>query len=162
MELYKTHRPTGFDNAGVGSESHGIGEFLVLLGRNRDSDILTESNFAQALQALGGESNSVQVHRFGHWACGWYELILIDPSDAAALAIAEDIEASLSDYPVLNDEDFSNREYEIACQQWQRESVSERVSLIQRYGRSERVSVFAARHDELPEGLYYSDWVASC
>jgi hypothetical protein len=54
---------------------------------------------------MGGESSNVQVHRFGHWACGWFELILINPVNKDIVKKAEDIMSALSDYPVV-DEDF--------------------------------------------------------
>src|SRR5262245_6049769 len=162
MQPYKAFRPTGFDATGIGSTTHGIGDFLVLLARNRDSDLLTQSNFDCALQELGGESDTVQVHRFGHWACGWFELILIDPADEKATETAQEIEDSLADYPILNDEHHSELEFTEASRLWEHTSMRERVEVIQRYGRNEKVSVFAARRDEMPQGLYYSDWINAC
>jgi hypothetical protein len=159
METYSEFRPTGFDSAGLAGERHGISAFKVFLGQNRDSDCLTRSNFRSALQALGGESDTVQVHRFGHWACGWYELILIDPADESAMAIAEDIECGLADYPIVSEEDYSSLEYEEACDMWTHGSVSDRVDWLQRYGRN--VSIFAARHDDMPADFNYSDYFAS-
>lgn len=89
-----------------------LGDLVVVAGRNRDSETLTESNFASALEMLGGESDTVQVHRFGHWGCGWFELILVDPKDEMALQIAYNIQQALADYPVLDDSDYSERESE--------------------------------------------------
>src|SRR5262245_61472270 len=162
MEKYKGFRPTGFDAAGIGGERHGISEFEVLIGQNRDSSYLEQSNFAVALEQLGGESDTVQVHRFGHWACGWFELILIDPADEKATETAQEIEDSLADYPILNDEHHSELEFTEASRLWEHTSMRERVEVIQRYGRNEKVSVFAARRDEMPQGLYYSDWINAC
>jgi len=114
MQTYSEFQPTGFDTRGLNADQHGIGEFFVLpCMRTRDSDVLEESNFQSALDTLGGESETVQVHRFGHWGPGWYELILIDPNDAKAVAAAEDIEAALADYPILDEDDHSRREYEL-------------------------------------------------
>lgn len=147
MQTYRSFAPTPFDSRGLAADRHDIGEWLVLpCSRNRDSDCLAESNFACALKELGNESDDVQVHRFGHWACGWYELILVRP-DTAAASTAEEIEASLADYPVLSDDHYSELEYSEACRNWERMSVSDRVHACQKY----RVSVFAARRDEMPE-----------
>lgn len=115
--------------------------------RHRDADCLSESNFAVALERLGGESETVQVHRFGHWAFGWYELILIDPSDARAVAEGEAIERAIADYPLLDEEDFSRREWDKACHTWKSLGISYRVEACQHAG----ISVFAARRAELPE-----------
>jgi len=112
MPRYRDWSPTCLDPVGLNADS-GLGDFFVFpVSRTRDSDLLTESNFDAALKALGGESKSVQVHRFGHWGPGWFEIILISPRATKKLAIAEELICSLSDYPVLDEEDNSRREYE--------------------------------------------------
>jgi len=141
--------PSGFD-----SLANFMGEIpdkslLVLLTRNRDSDLLSQSNWDTVLKHLGGESDSVQIIRHGHWACGWVEYMMIDSKDKDMLTKAQSVEDKLSDYPVFDENDFSNREYEAAASYWESESVAERVRIIQRYGKP-YVSVFAARRAELP------------
>ena len=121
---------------------------FVFLGRHRDSDLLTESNFECALAALGGESNTVQVIREGHWAVGWVEWIAIHESDSKALEIADDIQAALSDYPVVNEDDWSEREWNAAQDYWSELDISERVDLCRKAG----LSIFAARSDGIPQG----------
>lgn len=102
--------------------SHYVGaewsEYFVFLGRNRDSDDLTESNFECGLKAIGGESDTVRVIRESHWACGWIEWIAIHESDESALAIASELIDALNDYPVIDEEDWSNRESESADNFW--------------------------------------------
>lgn len=88
------------------------GDAVIVVGRNRDSGILDESNFESALKMLGGESKTVKIGHFGHWACGWFELILVDPKDKKALLKAFEIKQSLEDYPVLDESDYSERESE--------------------------------------------------
>ena len=90
----------------------------VFLGQNRDSDCLTRSNFRKGLEALGGKSDKVIVVREGHWACGWVEWIAIHEDDNAALKIADEIVGALSDYPVLDESDFSELETEEAEDIW--------------------------------------------
>jgi hypothetical protein len=85
---------------------------VVPVGRNRNSEILQESNFDVALERLGGESKNVEIHRFGHWGCGWFELILVNPKSKKHVKIALEIKNDLDDYPVLDDSDFSERERE--------------------------------------------------
>lgn len=89
-----------------------LGNLVVVLSRSRDSEILDESNFESALDMLGGESKNVKVERFGHWACGWFELILVDPKSKKHLKIAQKIHNELKDYPVLDESDYSEREWE--------------------------------------------------
>jgi hypothetical protein len=59
------------------------------------------------------------VHRFGHWGPGWFELFLIHESDTDCLAAAGDIEASLADYPVLDDDLHSELEREAQAEAWE-------------------------------------------
>jgi hypothetical protein len=114
MQTYSTFRPTGFDTHLVirGDESRE-GWLVLPTTRNRDSDCLTESNFHVALAQLGGESHDVEVHRFGHWANGWFEIIIVRPDSASHLT-ANGIERDLEEYLVLDENDFSEREHEAA------------------------------------------------
>lgn len=92
-------------------------EWLCLLTRSRDSDCLTESNFRSALRELGGEGDNVSIDRFGHWACGWWEALSVragSPEHEKAKEIAD----SLEDYPVVDEDDFSELESETADQVW--------------------------------------------
>lgn len=89
-----------------------MGTWVVSVGRNRDSEILELSNFDVALERLGGESKHVRIERFGHWGCGWFELILVNPRNAKALKEAYSIHRDLKSYSVLDESDFSEREYE--------------------------------------------------
>ena len=130
MRTYSEHRPTAFDSH---IEVEGRENWFVVLGRNRDSDCLTESNFAVALKMLGGESDTVEVHRFGHWACGWYELILVQPGTDAEKT-ARQIRDDLDGYPVLDEDDFSRREQEAADEVWKTcMRVKDRIDFIRRY-----------------------------
>ena len=121
--------------------------YYVFLNQNRDSDSLTRSNFTCALQAIGGESETVHVIREGHWACGWVEWIAIHQDDTAALQAADAIAAKLQDYPVVNEDHWSELEWDEAHEYWASLQLSERVELCQDAG----VSVFSARHAWIPQ-----------
>lgn len=156
LQVYRTFAPTAFDAAGLAADRHGIGDFLIApVSQTRDSNCLDRSNFRACLRELGGESDTVQVHRFGHWGPGWYELILIDPSDSKAVATAEEIADSLEDYPILDEEDHSALETEQAAEYWRMCSVRERVSMISeandRTSAAFQISVFSARREDIPE-----------
>jgi hypothetical protein len=77
---------------------------------------LQESNFAAALDILGGEGKNLEVLRCGHWACGWMEYIAIKARNKKGFTSifrkALDICNRLDNYPVLDEDDFSRREYE--------------------------------------------------
>ena len=92
-------------------------DLLVVLTRTRDAGELEESNWRTALEMLGGESETVEIHRFGHWACGWWEALCVAPNSEAQ-TIAEGIVESLEDYPVLDEDDWSELENEEAQRVW--------------------------------------------
>ena len=100
------------------------------VGRSRDSDCLEESNFVEMLKAIGGESETVTVVREGHWAVGWVEWIAIHQDDSRALEIADGLRADLDDYPVLNEDDFSQRESDLVTEYWDGCSVRDRARTI--------------------------------
>ena len=129
MQRYRDYAPTEFDARGLALEDQG--DWYVVTGRNRDSDILTESNFDAALACLGGESDDVEVHRFGHWACGWLEIILVRP-DTEAEATARALRARLENYPMLDESDFCEREYAEYNEAWINWGKSDFVRELQR------------------------------
>ena len=150
--LYSEFAPTSFDSKGAFLPDRQ--NWLVApVGRSRDSDILEDSNFRACLALLGGESDCVEVHRFGHWGPGWFEIIIIDPlpivsdrSDGQSDAIVRELESiqdRLDDYPVLDDDDLSQREYDAVCEEWEYLTLSDRIDLCRNVG----VSIFAARNN---------------
>jgi hypothetical protein len=129
MKTYAEFQPTGFDCRGLALDERQA--WLVSIGRNRDSGALDRSNFECALKSMGGESDDVEVHRFGHWACGWFEIILVRP-DSAASKEAEEIEGALANYPVLNDAHYSELESEEANETWRSYRDAERIDYMRK------------------------------
>lgn len=112
MITYAQFRPTACDAKGLGLEErqHWL---VVPVSESRDSGALERSNFRTAQKSLP----NAERHEFGHWACGWFAILLVEPDTADAKA-AEEIECALADYPVLCDEDFSELEEEDARETW--------------------------------------------
>lgn len=83
------------------------------IGRNRDTQEcdIEASNFEVALEMLGGESSSVKVERYDHWGCGWFEIITLSPRATSKIKIALEITEMLEQYALLDDSDYSEREY---------------------------------------------------
>lgn len=137
MIKYKEFSPTSLDPAGLALPDRQ--NWLVLpVGRNRDSDTLSESNFEAALNQMGGESETLEVHRFGHWARGWFEIIIMHPSRCTE---AVEIEAALEDYPVLDEFDHAERQYDAIQEAWADMSLSDKIDFTVENGHSP----FAAR-----------------
>lgn len=121
-------------------------EYFVFLGRHRESDALTRSNFECGLNALGGESSTVLVIRERCSMVGWVEWIAIHESDAEAILAADEMSCVLSDYPVLDESHFSELEWGEAQDYWESLRLRERVELCAEAD----VSIFAARRDSIP------------
>lgn len=110
-------RPTQFDQPGLGSD--GQEDWRVLpVSRNRDSGPLAESNFAVAQRILDDAGAEYECHRFGHWGPGWFEILVIKP-DTVGLTAAGSIVAALDCYPVLDDDDHSEREMSAVQANWE-------------------------------------------
>lgn len=116
MQTYSQFKPTPYDCRGLALPDRQT--WLVCsVSQTRDSDPLNQSNFACALKMLGGESDTVEIHRFGHWGPGWFEIIIVAPNTEAA-RVAQEIEDRLADYPILDEMDHSQREQEAADETW--------------------------------------------
>lgn len=79
---------------------------------HRDSELLDQSNFwviKQEMEKIDPEEQDHAIERDGHWAVGWVETIRVrpgSPCEAKALELAKEIE----DYPILDEDDWSQRE----------------------------------------------------
>lgn len=107
LELWKAAPNYGGDD---------FSNYYVVYTKHRDSDALTESNFDKALEMLGGENEEagVIVARANHWAVGWVENLLVRQDATEKVAIAQEIENKLEDYPILDESDYETRLVEIA------------------------------------------------
>lgn len=116
MQRYKDWSPTPGDIAGLrvrGEEDYSEW-FVAPLILTRDSSVLEESNWKSANQMFEEckDSDDYASLSFGHWACGWFEIIVVKP-DSEAQKIAEDICKRLEDYPVLDEDQFSEMEWDV-------------------------------------------------
>ena len=106
---FSKYRPTEFD-CHITVESIERWKLLPVQ-RNRDSGPLEQSNFAAMVDALGGESEYLEIHRFSHWANGWFEIAVIDtttmPEEIARKAY--DLIRAFEDHPIIDEEDYSER-----------------------------------------------------
>lgn len=131
-------KPSGFD--------HSIGDFSAIahrqdwlvcpVMRTRGSDVLTRANWAAQDNALAAQAalDEVETHTFNHWACGWYELVIVKPNTRAH-EIAAELACSLEDYGVLSDEIYAEMEYDHAREMWDRSDV---IEVLRDAGVSER------------------------
>lgn len=162
MKPYSEYRPTGCDPAGLGLDEQQ--DWLVpdQVGRNRDSAYWVEANFTafeREMKKIDPEGNDHENHRFGHWACGWFEIIIVRPGSPAAIE-AEKLNDALSDYPILDESLHSEYEEEAKQAYWKNMSLKERVTLIGNRNRvgQKYLSVMAARHEGYPSEL--CEWLS--
>jgi hypothetical protein len=117
-----------------GERLYANGWRVVGFSITRDSDPLQESNFYTALASLAklrgfeptdvgyigsGEYDfdagdcPVGIVNFGHWAYGWVRELMVHVTDAGTCAEAQRM-AEYVDfvYPVLNEEDYAERQHE--------------------------------------------------
>ena len=108
------------------------GFYSAGFGQHRDSDTLERSNFEVASKDILQASNGgAQVVSENHWAVGWVEWIAIPADDYWALKVADDLVAAANQYPVLDDDHFSELEQNEADEIWANcYSVSQRIEYI--------------------------------
>lgn len=152
LEMQAWSRPAYYGGFSPDGDYH-------VLSRSRDSRLIERVNWEVACEDLDAEpfdegskgfhARPIVYHwRAGHWACGWVEYLCVraDAPDDIKKRAGE-IVCTLADYPILDDDRYSEAEHSAVCEYWERISVSERVSWLQDAG----LCVFAARRDELPE-----------
>lgn len=139
----------------------------VLYARTRDSQILTESNWDYIVKKLNvlafdngsysdckglNDSRAAAYHwRAGHWACGWIEYLMIrHDAPPEIIAAAQSIHDDLESYPVLDEDDYSTRQYDAAEQYWSEMSEEERAEAIKEHGTEE-----SARDDLYQSEMFY-------
>ena len=97
--------------------------WAVLYTRNRDSTLIDVSNHQAIAKALDrfdeGENPTVFWQDHSHWACGWVTAAVIrvyHPNGRITKAFKTwcDLQARLEDYPILDETDYSEREYDAA------------------------------------------------
>jgi hypothetical protein len=123
LDKWSADGPTCFDSASnYGGED--MSEFYVAsCSVNRDTQcVLTLCNWKLMCDKLDEfvKHEESGITRFGHWANGWYELYLIHESDTDALVKAQEIADDLEQYPVLDEDKYSEMEYQAQCEEWER------------------------------------------
>jgi len=123
FERYGDHSPTPFDrNIDIDRSDW----YVMPVYQDRGSECRAQSNFDCFVKELGGESETVEVHRFGHWGHGWYEMIIVNPADEKAMETAYDCAGYLQNASsVLDTADLSRRESEDIDESWDNYGDSE-------------------------------------
>lgn len=96
-------------------------QWCLIYTSNRDSGLLDQSNAAAIEKMLEPFEDDVISQRHNHWAVGYVDGYAIrvfgqDGKVTDAFAKWQEILESLENYPILDDEDHSEREYEATLQ----------------------------------------------
>ena len=109
--LYSEFKPTQFDShIAIEDREDWI---VVPVTQHRDSGCFDKSNFATAQKILA--DGDTEIHRFGHWGHGWYEILIAAPTLAEKV---DEIEYALANNSVLDENDLSERESEAMQNDW--------------------------------------------
>jgi len=122
-------------------------EWLIAvdLGSYRDADALTRSNYAVVetlLRDADGNGESWHEETSRHWAVGWTANFAVAPGSQAE-TVLRDAVAQLDDYPVLDEDHYSELEFDEASEYWDGLSLGLRIGDLADNGES----IFAARAD---------------
>ena len=102
------------------TELADAGMWAIFYFQNRDSGLLDQSNAAVIAKTLEpfteGDDPDAVSERHDHWAVGWVEGFSIrvfrDGEITAAFRTYHELAERLQDYPILDESDYSNREYD--------------------------------------------------
>ena len=96
-------------------------KWTIVYTQNRDSDILTRANHisieSRLEQFFEADSPNILREYHSHWGCGWiegYAIRVYDDSGEITPEFMEwvDIRDAIEDYPILDEELYSNMQYE--------------------------------------------------
>jgi len=121
FESFAWHRSRDLEDAG---------QWAIIYTSHRDSGLLDQSNAAEIAKHLApfadGDDADVAFESHNHWAVGHIDgfSIRVFKADGTVTPAFEElcgIKARLEDYPVLNEADYSQREYEAALENYRNE-----------------------------------------
>ena len=96
------------------------GNWFIAYTYHRDSGLLDQSNAAAIAKVLEpfteNDDPDVVFENHSHWAVGWIEgfsvRVFRDGQITDAFGVYHELAQRLDDYPILDEEDYSRREYE--------------------------------------------------
>jgi hypothetical protein len=92
--------------------------FAMVGGGHRDMTSIDASNFEvikAELSKMDPDNLSHRYDRASHWAVGWYDHLLVDTTNHKLMQYLKDCIDRLDDYPILNEDDHSQLEFESHC-----------------------------------------------
>jgi len=170
LEKFRWEQPSDY----VGFSPDG--DYLIE-GQSRDSCLLQRVNYTkvkECLEALektlpprdddrviSGLFHSERIgawaydFRASHWAVGWVEYLLVsEDAPDEMIILAAEIKHSIEDYPIFDEDAYSEEESNETYKAWESADLEQRVEWCKEVG----VSPFSARPDRgMPAEVF--DWV---
>ena len=154
-------------HGGPDASYHGErGHWEIVYTVTRDADILDRANWDAVLRTLMqtqyNAGDGWAIESSGHWAVGHIERIVVDPAGEYQ-DLPEKIRADLEEYPVLDEELYSDMETVATWDLWDAMPMRERVELLKDQG----YSIFTARcsagnlYDYNPDAYCYIQALAT-
>ena len=140
---YSEWRPTGFDSRGLGCPELQAWQVCPVI-LTRDAGLVDRANweaFTSEMERVDPDGESHEVHGFNHWACGYFDIILVKP-DTPAHRLARELATGLEEHPLVCDATYSRLQNEGIEEYWDGLAMQERVELCKAHG----LSIFAARY----------------
>jgi len=158
LQKFKDYQPTQFDIKGLGAEGQEDWRVLPAI-ITRDSEVQSRSNFEVAQKLLDDAGVEYEVHRFSHWGPGWFEIIVVEPTEEG-LTAAGKIACSLESYCILDEDDYSEKEQADANEFWDSWGRSEaREYLVKSFCLEPATEDYLDEHDAIIDGfLSYIDY----
>ena len=102
------------------SELEDADDWCIVYTHHRDSGILAQSNTVFIDKALepfvDADDSDVVAEQHSHWACGWIDgysiRVFRNGKITDTFKMYHDLAAAMDQYPILDEEDFSRREFE--------------------------------------------------
>jgi hypothetical protein len=136
--------------------------YVFPLSRTRDSGLLTNHNFNYCWDKISHKARAgTGVYLFNHWACGWYEIILINKNNSMAILLAEDLISEYENYPIFNEDEYNDKEYQYVIDQWENATLSNRLDMLKSaHPHDSNINIFGIRHaDYFREDDYLFDYL---
>jgi hypothetical protein len=95
-----------------------------------------------------------------HWACGWVEWIAIHESDESAIKAADLINHRLDQYPIVDEQHYSEMESSASQNYWKSAGLKGRIDILK--SSRAQCSALVARHEFLPDDDSVRDYVRDC
>ncbi len=142
-DLYTPERLKRWTRPSCYAGAEWLDHYSSGIGQSRDSTAWERANFDAMIAALKTITESAdwahdfapwQVVRESHWAVGWVEWIAIHETALEHLKLADSIMERFEDYPVIDEELYSQYENDEANDVWRDcYDVQERVEYIRKH-----------------------------